>query len=104
MNLSEQYQKARQAGYSDEEIMEYLNQKNPDFSKKMQKAEQVGYKPQEIIDYLNKPKELTSGDYAKDFGSQYLQGASIGAIGTYGDILNLFGLQSKDILPGEKEK
>lgn len=107
MMFQEQFQKAKQAGYSDEEIMEYLKKKDPSFSEKTKKAEEAGYTPQEIIQHFNKPKEeekLAVGDYAKDVGQQYLQGTGIGGLGTYGDILDLLGLQAKETLPGEKAK
>lgn len=106
MMLQEQFQKAKQAGYSDEEIIEYLKKKDPSFSEKTQKAQEAGYTPQEIVQHFNKPKEEKFGvsEYAKDIGKQYAQGTGIGALGTYGDILDLLGLQAKETLPGEKEK
>lgn len=105
MNYQEKYQKARQAGYSDKEIMEFLSQKDPSFGEKMQKAEDVGYSPEEVLTFFNAPakkKEIGFGDYAKDFGKQAAQGVGIGSIGTYGDILDIFGLQSQQQLPGER--
>ena len=107
MNYQEKYQKAKQSGYSDEEIMEYLSQKDPSFTEKIQQAQNVGYTPEEVLNYFNsapKEKEMDFGDYATDFGKQTAQGFGIGALGTYGDILDLFGIQSKETLPGEKEK
>ena len=40
MNYQEKYQKARQAGYSDEEIMQFLGEKDPGFGQKMQQAQE----------------------------------------------------------------
>lgn len=105
MNYQEKYQKARHAGYSDEEIMGYLYKKDPTFEDKMTKAQEAGYTPQEILDHFNSPpkkEEMGFDDYAADFGKQTAQGIGIGALGTYGDILDVLGLQSKEILPGEK--
>jgi hypothetical protein len=105
MSYQEKYQKARQAGYSDEEIMNYLADKDPSFEGKMMKAQEAGYTAQEVLGYFNsapKQKELEFGDYASDFGKQTAQGFGIGALGTYGDILDLFGLQSKKTLSGEE--
>lgn len=106
MTTQENYQKAKQAGYSDEEIMEYLSKKDPSFSQKIEKAQEAGYKPQEVLSYFNSPKkeEIAGGDYIEDVAKQGAQGLGIGAIGTYGDILDLFGLQSKETLPGEQAK
>jgi hypothetical protein len=112
MTYQEKYQKAKQAGYSDEEIMEYLSTKDASFEDKMMKAQEAGYTPQEVLNHFNSPpinsppkkEELGFGDYASDFGKQTAQGFGIGVLGTYGDILNLLGLQSKEILPGEKAK
>lgn len=107
MNYQEKYQKARQSGYSDKEIMGFLSEKDPEFGQKMQKAQEAGYTGKEVLDYFNttpKQKDFGIGDYAEDVGKQTAQGFGIGALGTYGDILDLLGLQSKEILPGEKEK
>lgn len=107
MNYQEKYQKARQAGYSDEEIMEFLGEKDASFGQKIQQAQEVGYTPQEVLGFFNSPpkkEDLGFGDYASDFGKQTAQGFGIGALGTYGDILDLFGLQSKETLPGEEAK
>lgn len=107
MTYQEKYQKAKQSGYSDEEIMEYLSTKDPTFEDKMMKAQEAGYTPQEVLNHFNSPpkkEEMGFGDYAADFGKQAVQGVGIGALGTYGDILDMLGLQSKEILPGEKAK
>lgn len=107
MSYQDKYQKAKQAGYSDEEIMQYLGTKDPSFEQKMQKAQEAGYTPQEVLSFFNSPpkeKEMGFVDYAEDFGKQTAQGLGIGGIGTYGDILDLLGIQAKEILPGEKAK
>ena len=107
MSYQEKYQQARSAGYSDEEIMQFLGKKDPSFGQKMEKAQEAGYTPEEVLKYFNapsKPKEMGVGVYASDFGTQAAQGFGIGALGTYGDILDLFGLQAKETLPGEKAK
>ena len=107
MTYQEKYQKAKQSGYSDEEIMEYLATKDPTFEDKMMKAQEAGYTPQEVLNHFNSPpkkEEMGFGDYAADFGKQAVQGVGIGALGTYGDILDMLGLQSKETLPGEQAK
>lgn len=107
MTYQEKYQKAKQAGYSDQEIMEYLGTKDPTFEEKMSKAQEAGYTPQEVLGYFNsspkqKEEEGSLDLYGKDILKQGAQGFGIGAMGTYGDILDLFGLQAKEVLPGEK--
>lgn len=107
MSYQEKYQQARQAGYSDQEIMEHLATKDPSFEQKMMKAKEAGYEPQEVLNYFNsapKQKEMEFADYAADVGKQGAQGFGIGGLGTYGDILDLLGLQSKETLPGAKSK
>jgi hypothetical protein len=107
MNYQEKYQKAKQAGYSDEEIMEFLGEKDPSFGQKIEQAKEAGYTPQEVLGFFNsapKKEKMGFGDYAADFGKQTAQGFGIGALGTYGDILDLFGLQAKETLPGEQAK
>jgi len=105
MIYQEKYQKAKESGYSDQEIMEYLSTQDSSFEDKMMKAQEAGYTPQEVLNYFNSaPKEEKFGaaDYAADFGKQGLQGIGIGALGTYGDILDVLGLQASETLPGEK--
>lgn len=107
MNFQEKYQKSKAAGYSDQEIIDFLEQNDPTFAEKMQKSIDAGYSPEEVMSFFNSPaqkKELGAGDYAEDVVKQGAQGFGIGALGTYGDILDLFGLQAKEILPGEKAK
>lgn len=104
MSYQDKYQKAKQAGYSDQEIMEYLATKDPAFEDKMSKAQEAGYTPEEVLNYFNAPpkqEDLGFGDYAADFGKQGVQGFGIGLLGTYGDVLDLLGLQSPGTLPGE---
>ena len=103
----DQYRAAKQDGYTDEEIMTYLEENDPEFASKMNSAIEDGYTPQEVLNYFNtepKKEERGFGDYTSDFGKQTAQGFGIGALGTYGDILDLFGLQSKETLPGEQAK
>ena len=104
----DQYRAAKQDGYTDEEIMAYLAENDPDFSSKMNSALQDGYSEEEILGYFNSaPRQKEEGAvelYGKDILKQGAQGFGIGALGTYGDILDLLGLQSKEILPGEKAK
>lgn len=107
MITQENYQKAKNSGYSDQEIMEFLSQKDPTFETKMMQAKEAGYTPEEVLNYFNsspQKKESTSESYVSDFGKQAAQGFGIGALGTYGDVLDLFGLQAKETLPGEKSK
>jgi hypothetical protein len=119
MNYKEKYQKAKSFGYSDEEIMEHISQKDPTFGEKMQRAQDTGYTPEEVLSYFNAPQEKKEAekakepekeeepgiiDYASDFGKQAIQGVGIGALGTYGDILDFLGVQSKETAPAEKEK
>ena len=107
MNYQGKYQQAKQAGYSDEEIMEYLGTKDPSFEDKVLKAQEAGYSPEEVINYFNGPskkEDLGVGDYVADFSKQGAQGFGIGLLGTYGDVLDLLGLQATDVLPGEKAK
>lgn len=108
MMYQEKYQQARKAGYTDQEIIEHLSTKDPSFEQKIIKAQEAGYSPEEVLGYFNSaPKQKEEGAierYGKDALKQGAQGVGIGALGTYGDILDLFGLQSQETLPGEKAK
>jgi hypothetical protein len=107
MSYKEKYLQARKAGYTDQEIMEHLSSKDPSFEEKMIKAQETGYSPEEVLNYFNSsPRKKASGfnEHVTDVAKQGAQGFGIGALGTYGDILDLFGLQAKEILPGEKAK
>ncbi len=102
MSFHEKYRKSKAAGYSDEEIFNFLEKNDPNFSEKMQRSKDLGYSPKEVLDFFNStPKKLEDSE---DFRKQAAQGLGIGALGTYGDILDLFGLQPKETLPGEKAK
>lgn len=59
-----------------------------------------------LLDEEPEKKESESGvlSNVKEIVPQAATGFGIGALGTYGDILNLFGLQAKKPLPGEQAK
>ena len=108
MDYQKFYQEAKADGYSDEEVTNYLLQSDPSFGEFIKQSQDEGYSPEEVIGYLNSSptqKEQDSAElYSHDVIKQGAQGFGIGSLGTYGDILDLFGLQSKEILPGEKAK
>jgi hypothetical protein len=107
MDYQKFYQQAKKEGYSDEEATNYLLQNDPSFEEFIKQSKDEGYSPEEVLGYLNsapKQKEMDSNDYATDVAKQGAQGFGIGALGTYGDILDLFGIQPKETLPGEKAK
>jgi hypothetical protein len=108
MNYQEKYQKARKEGYSDQEIMEYLGTKDPAFESKMKKAQEAGYSSKEVLNYFNSaPRQKEEGalnPYVTDVLEQGAQGFGVGALGTYGDILDLLGVQDHEMHPGEKAK
>ena len=84
--------------------MEHMAKKDPAFEGKIAKAKEAGYSPQEILNYYNSaPKQKETGA-VEDIAKQGAQGFGIGSLGTYGDILDLLGIQSEGMLPGEKEK
>lgn len=104
MTYQDKYRQARQAGYTDQEIMEHLAAKDPTFEQKMLKAQEAGYTPEEVLGYFNSAPRQREVGFAEDVAKQGAQGFGIGSLGTYGDILDLLGIQSQDMLPGEKEK
>jgi hypothetical protein len=63
------YKKAKQAGYSDEEISTFLAKDHPKFN--FEKAKQSGYSSSEINEFLSKPEEKTSTEKALRVGAQY---------------------------------
>ncbi len=114
MTANLRYQRAKELNISDEDIAKTFEKKDPTFKARYDRALELGLTPEEIFtkahDYYEKkkqperPKEMGVGDYAVDVGQQGAQGFGIGSLGTYGDILDLFGLQAKETLPGEKAK
>ena len=56
------YKSAKEAGYSDEEIISYLSKDNPDFDVKA--AMDSGYSPDEIVNYLSKSSQEQKPDYS----------------------------------------
>jgi len=69
--MSARIAKARQAGYSDDDIAAALG-KDPAFGPKISQARQAGYKPAEIISRLGEggPKKLTAGQNVVGFMSK----------------------------------
>src|ERR1700743_3628726 len=107
MDYQRFFQESKKDGYTDEEITNYLLENDSSFEEFLNQSKNEGYTPEEVLSYFNtgpKEKELNFQDYATDFGKQAAQGFGIGAISSYGDILDLLGLQAKETLPGEKEK
>ncbi len=107
MTYQVKYTQAKKAGYTDEEIMEHLSANDPSFEEKMTKAQEAGYTPQEVLSHFNaapKQEEMGVGSHVAEVGKQGAQGFGVGALGTYGDILDLLHLQGKEMLPAEKAK
>lgn len=57
-NLQDQIKQAKDAGYSDEEVAQYLSAK-PEYSDKFKTAISAGYKPEEIISHLSGGQAVT---------------------------------------------
>ena len=78
----DQINTARRAGYSDDEIVQYLKDKDP----RVTKALEAGYKPVEIVDYLA-PKPTMGEEVARKTGvavrgaSEALAPVTAGALG-----------------------
>lgn len=51
-----------------------------------------------------RPTSKSFTEYMKNILTQYVSGMATGFGGSYGDILDLLGLQSEEILPGEEER
>jgi len=102
------FQEAKRDGYSDEEINNYLLESDPSFGEFAKQAAGEGYSADEFMGYLNsapaQKEESAVGKYTADVLKQGTQGFGIGALGTYGDILDLLHIQSKGTLPGEQAK
>lgn len=88
MSMSFDYQGARKAGYSDEEIAAYLAEKNPKFNFKG--AREAGYTDQEINDYLSKApgkkedvQKSSALEKGVDKAQRLLTQGTIGAIQRY---------------------
>lgn len=84
MSSTFDYAGAREAGYSDDEIISHLAQQNPKFD--FQAASQAGYSPQEIIQHLGsaEPKKTKSKlKKAGRIGAQYALGAAESALLPY---------------------
>lgn len=102
------FKEAKDAGHTDEEITNYLLENDPDFGEIIKQSKEAGHTPEEVLGYFNSASTEKEEDVFKTYGhdvqEQLAQGLGIGALGTYGDILDLFGLQANETLPGEKAK
>lgn len=76
-------QEARKEGYSDDEIMNYLNTSYPDFSSKFETAKNEGYSSSQILDYLGKKPKRTKLEQAGRVGAQFALGAAENALLPY---------------------
>lgn len=59
-SIQEKISKARDAGYSDDEIVQFLGQ-TPDFGPKLKTAIDAGYKSEEILGHLSQPAKTSEG-------------------------------------------
>lgn len=66
MNYQEKYKRAKEVGYSDEEIIEYLTTQDPSFQSKVAQAQDAGYTPEEIAGYFqgSEPNTATAVEEA----------------------------------------
>lgn len=60
-SVQEKISKARNAGYSDDEIVQFLGQ-TPDFGPKLKTAIDAGYKSNEILGHLSQPAEVAPSE------------------------------------------
>lgn len=83
------YEKAKKAGYSDEEIVGFLSEKTPKFN--LKKAKESGYSSEEIIKFLSELPEGKSQEPAslKGAATAYASGAAGGAGGIIPDVAKL---------------
>ena len=91
------YQKAKDAGYSDEQINEFLSEKNPKFN--IQKAQEAGYDLEQINKFLSQhqaEEPFSLGRSLKQYGAGYAGGAG----GVLGDVAPLGGLLGEQIIKG----
>ena len=70
--MSSAYERARESGYSEEEITRYLSQKDKNFSKKYEQAIKSGYQPEEVLRFASeqekKPKESLLSNIGRQAG------------------------------------
>lgn len=107
--MKSKIQQAREAGYSDEEISQFLSNKNKDYVSKFKKAQENGYSNSEILDYLDKKEQPSR---ARSLISAPIKGAiegvrdlaSTGAISSIGPI-NLAGQKKliERVLPTQEK-
>lgn len=97
--MSFDYQGARKAGYSDEEISGYIAEQKPDFD--MQGALEAGYSPSEISEFVFQEKERSPLQKAGRAAAQY----GVGAVEGAAMIPDFAALASKGFVksPGVKE-
>lgn len=117
MTANLRYQRSKELGISDEDIIEQFSKKDPTFKARYDRSLELGKKPEEIFsmafDYYQRKKEAEqkpepeeesgAADYLEEFGKQTAQGFGIGALGTYGDILEMLGVPTEE-LPSQKAK
>lgn len=107
-NLSSQIEKAKKAGYSEQEIVDFIS-KDKELGPQIQQAVKAGYQPKEIIDHISQPPSLadTSSKYSAGSGIANLldmPGRGVVAAGNLvrmgtGYLGNKFGLLKAEQMP-----
>ena len=52
MTYQQKYQKSKEAGYSDEDILGFLSKQDPSFDEKMKKSQETNYTPEKGSEIL----------------------------------------------------
>lgn len=101
--MSSSYDIAREQGYSDEEIKDYLSKKDPSFSSKFDEALKAGYEPEEIFKFKEqkKPKENTLGRHVARSEARAVE-TVLGAPRAFGEFLE--GLIPEKLIKKGAEK
>lgn len=71
--MSSKIEAAREQGYSDEEILRFLSEKDSSFSPKIEEAQENGYGPSEIIEFIQTTKQPSK---LRSFISAPIKGAA----------------------------
>src|SRR5215470_5954819 len=91
--MTSPYERAKEYGYSDEEIAQFLSKRDKSFSQKYEKALSSGYEPTEILQFVSSKEKTPKESFLSNIGRQTGRSAAritetaLGAPRAFGEFL-----------------
>jgi len=83
MNIQEKYQRSVDAGFSDDQIIDYLS-KSPEFSKKFESSREAGYSDQDVLSFIKGSQPQQKFEKPKQEDQRSIPEKAARVVGQYG--------------------